>query len=112
MQDLIHIIEKLKERGVGFKSLTEGIDTTHSDRGSQYRARRVQDLLIQKGIRASQGLCAYDNAVMESFFGSLKAELTPLGKRFSRLDEAKHEVFEYIEVYYIDILFSLKEEDS
>ena len=30
LQDLIHIIEKLKGRGVGFKSLTEGIDTTHS----------------------------------------------------------------------------------
>ena len=72
----------------------------HSDRGSQYRASRVQGLLMKRGIQASQGLSAYDNAVMESFFGSLKAELMPEGKRFRSLEEAKLEIFEYIEVYY------------
>lgn len=72
----------------------------HSDRGSQYRANSVQDLLMKRGIQASQGLSAYDNAVMESFFGSLKAELIPLGKKFISLEEAKLEMFEYIEVYY------------
>jgi len=72
----------------------------HSDRGSQYRANSVQSLLISRGIQASQGLSAYDNAAMESFFGSLKTELMPLGKKFIRLEEANLEMFEYIEMYY------------
>ena len=72
----------------------------HSDRGSQYRANSVQNLLISRGIQASQGLSAYDNAVMESFFGSLKTEIMPLGKKFISLEEANLEIFEYIEIYY------------
>ena len=72
----------------------------HSDRGSQYRSKSVQKLLMRWGIKSSQGLTAYDNAAMESFFGSLKAELMPLGKSFKNREEAKLKVFEYIEVYY------------
>ena len=72
----------------------------HSDRGSQYRANSVQKLLKKRGIQISQGLNAYDNAAMESFFGSMKAELMPLGKGFNSQEEAKLKVFEYIEVYY------------
>ncbi|KTF37899.1 integrase, partial [Xanthomonas vesicatoria] len=41
----------------------------------------------------------YDNAVMESFFSSLKQELTH-HERFASLDEARGKVFEYIEVFY------------
>lgn len=77
-----------------------GILIFHSDRGSQYRAASVQKLLMKKGIEASQGLTAYDNAAIESFFGSLKAELMPLGKGFNNQEEAKLKMFEYIEVYY------------
>jgi putative transposase len=77
-----------------------GVLIFHSDRGSQYRANSVQKLLVKRGIKISHGLSAYDNAAMESFFGSLKAELMPEGKGFNTQEEAKLKVFEYIEVYY------------
>ncbi len=50
----------------------------HSDRGSQYCSASYQKLLTQFGMRASmsrKGNC-YDNAPMESFWGTLKSELT------------------------------------
>lgn len=72
----------------------------HSDRGSQYRSTGVQKLLKKRGMKASQGLSAYDNAAMESFFGSLKTELFTEEKKITNIEEAKREVFEYIEVYY------------
>ena len=77
-----------------------GLLIFHSDRGSQYRANSVQKLLMKRGIQMSQGLNAYDNAAMENFFGSMKAELMPLGKGFNSQEEAKLKVFEYIEMYY------------
>lgn len=40
---------------------------SHADRGSQYSAHAVQDFLSARGLVSSQGLCAYDNAVMEFF---------------------------------------------
>ncbi len=41
----------------------------------------------------------FDNAVMESFFSSLKQELTH-HERFDNRDEARRKVFDYIEVFY------------
>ena len=72
----------------------------HSDRGSEYRANSVQKLLLERGIQSSQGFSAYDNAAMESFFGSMKTELMLHSKEFKDQEEAKLKVFEYIEVYY------------
>jgi len=60
----------------------------------------VRNLLMKRGICASQGFSAYGNAAMESFFGSLKAELMPSGMRFESQEEAKLKLFEYIEIYY------------
>lgn len=73
----------------------------HTDRGSQYVADshlRIikQDNIIQSMSR--KGNC-WDNAVAESFFHTLKTELTHLQK-FKTREEAKHEIFEYIEVFY------------
>ena len=73
----------------------------HTDRGSQYAARRYQDVLQQYQICASMsrtGNC-YDNAVMESFFATLKAELESYGHYATR-KQARAEIFEYIEVFY------------
>jgi putative transposase len=73
----------------------------HSDRGSQYAARRYQRLLSEHGITASMsrtGNC-WDNACVESFFGTLKRELI-YHRQYRTRDEAKHDVFEYIEVFY------------
>jgi putative transposase len=73
----------------------------HSDRGSQYCSKAYQCLLKKAGMVASmsrKGNC-YDNAPMESFWGSLKNELIH-HKRYATRDEASAEIVEYIEVFY------------
>ena len=73
----------------------------HSDRGIQYSCHDYTDLIAKNQIIQSmsgKGNC-YDNAVMESFFKTLKAELVHWEKYATR-DEAKKSIFEYIEVYY------------
>ena len=73
----------------------------HSDRGVQYMSDDFQDLLKKNGITCSmsgKGSC-YDNAVVESFFASLKRERTRRRKYRTR-DEARADVFDYIERFY------------
>lgn len=73
----------------------------HSDRGSQYASGEFRDLLARHGVRSSmsgRGNC-YDNAAMESFFGSMKVEWTH-GRRYETRAEAERDVFEYIEIFY------------
>lgn len=71
----------------------------HSDRGSQYCAEEYQKILKQFGFRASmsrKGNC-FDNAPMESFWGSLKTELVH-HRNFATRAEAESAIREYIEV--------------
>jgi putative transposase len=71
----------------------------HSDRGSQYASEEFQKALEAHGITCSmsrRGDC-YDNAAMESWFGTLKTEL---GESFDTHAEAKRQLFDYIEVFY------------
>jgi len=73
----------------------------HSDRGSQYASHEYQQALRDYQFITSmsrKGNC-YDNACMESFFGTLKLELI-YGNRFKTRAEARQAVFEYIEVFY------------
>ena len=73
----------------------------HSDRGSQYAAHRYQRLLGEHGITSSMsrtGNC-WDNACVESFFGTLKRELV-YHRHYATRGEAKRDIFEYIEVFY------------
>lgn len=73
----------------------------HSDRGSQYASESYQALLAQHGIECSMsraGDC-YDNAVMESFFGSFKQEWAH-HQRWAGLREARAATHDYIEVFY------------
>jgi transposase InsO family protein len=73
----------------------------HSDRGSQYAAHDYQALLARHSITLSMsrtGNC-YDNAVMESFFRTLKAECVDLHLFLSRT-HARSVIFEFLEVYY------------
>jgi hypothetical protein len=73
----------------------------HSDRGRQYASYAYQDLLKGYGMRASMsrsGNC-YDNAYLESFFGTLKTELVH-GERYRTRLEARLSIFEYVEVFY------------
>lgn len=73
----------------------------HSDRGSQYASTNYQKLLRDQKITCSmsrKGNC-YDNAVVESFFSTLKQELVFHQQYLSR-QHAKQDIFEYIEVWY------------
>jgi putative transposase len=73
----------------------------HSDRGSEYASASYQMLLREQNIQASmskKGDC-YDNAMIESFWATLKKEC-PDETIFSTRDEAKIAIFEYVEVYY------------
>jgi transposase InsO family protein len=73
----------------------------HSDQGSQYTDRKYQTLLKDHSIRASMNGAGswYDNAPMESFFGTLKSELVHHCVYHTR-NEAKADVFYYIESFY------------
>ena len=73
----------------------------HSDRGCQYTCADYQAELARRGIQVSmsrRGDC-YDNAMVESFFSTLKAELDSYD-RYETRQQAKTELFEYIEVFY------------
>ncbi|WP_413786043.1 IS3 family transposase (plasmid) [Agrobacterium sp. rho-13.3] len=73
----------------------------HSDQGSQYTSGAYQAELKAAGLQPSMSRkgMPYDNAVMESFFSSLKQELTH-HERFADLDEARGKLFDYIEIFY------------
>ena len=73
----------------------------HSDQGSQYTSEQFQKLLGAHGVTCSMsrsGDC-WDNAAMESFFSSLKIERVYRNTYRTR-DEAKADVFDYIERFY------------
>lgn len=73
----------------------------HSDRGTQYCAEEYRKLLKEHNITASmsrRGNC-YDNAPMESFWGSLKTELVH-HRRYATRAEAEASIREYIEIFY------------
>ena len=73
----------------------------HSDRGVQYASDDYQQLLAGHGIICSmsgRGDC-WDNAVMESFWATLKTELVQ-HERYATREQARASIFEYIEVFY------------
>lgn len=73
----------------------------HSDQGNQYRAGLYQQLLTHRGVVPSmsrKGNC-YDNAPVESFFSSLKNELTR-HRDFQHHAEARYAIANYMEVFY------------
>jgi putative transposase len=73
----------------------------HSDRGSQYTSESFQRLLRDLGITCSMSRSGnvWDNSAMESFFSSLKTERTAR-KTYRTRDEARSDVFDYIERFY------------
>ena len=73
----------------------------HSDRGIQYTSARYRQILQQHRCTASMSRRAncYDNAHMESFWGTLKAELLA-GRTFATREQARLAIFEYVEVFY------------
>ena len=73
----------------------------HTDRGSQYTSQRFQTLLIRHECRQSMSRKGnpYDNAVMESFYRTLKRELVQ-GADYDTPEQARMDIFKYIEAYY------------
>lgn len=93
---VISALQKAIEKG-----LVKAGAIIHSDRGSQYAANGFRSLLQTNGLRQSmsgKGNC-YDNAQAESFFSRFKAELME-GGVFEDLEQARSEIFSYIEGYY------------
>jgi putative transposase len=87
-------------RAIETKRPSQGL-LHHSDRGSQYCSHDYRNILKQHGFIASmsrKGNC-YDNAPMESFWGTLKQELTN-HRRYRTRQEATQDIIEYIEIFY------------
>jgi len=100
-------LSETNDRHLAMKALGNALDQRcpgsgllhHTDRGSPYASDDYQRLLERHGIVCSMsrsGDC-YDNAAMESWFGTLKTEL---GDTFMTADDAEREVFDYVEVFY------------
>jgi len=84
-----------------FRQKRQAPDMVHSDRGSQYASQEFRDELKRYGCKQSmsrKGNC-WDNAVAESFFGTLKNELVHHEKYKTR-EQARLSIFNYIEVFY------------
>jgi transposase InsO family protein len=93
-----HVAIKALEMALKRRSPEAGL-LHHSDRGCTYASEDYQAILAARGITCSmsrRGDC-YDNAVMESFFSTVKSELAD---RFGSFSEAKMALFDYIEVFY------------
>ena len=87
-------------RAVAAKRPAKGL-MHHSDRGSQYCSQEYRNLLGQFGLQVSMsgiGNC-FDNAPMESFWGTLKQELVH-HRYYSSRQEAMRDIKEYIEIFY------------
>ena len=87
-------------RALSIKRPAEGL-MHHSDRGSQYCSQEYRGLLGQFGLQASmsgRGNC-FDNAPMESFWGTLKQELVH-HRQYGSRREAIRDITEYIEIFY------------
>ena len=95
-----NLISQSLIRAVAAKRPAQGL-IHHSDRGSQYCSHEYRNILDQLGLTASmsrKGNC-YDNAPMESFWGTLKQELVHHRRYRNRL-EAIRDITEYIEIFY------------
>lgn len=93
------VIESM-ENAIRWRKPPEGL-IFHSDRGSQYASNDFRKLLTKHEMKQSmsrKGDC-WDNAVAESFFKTIKCELTYCQDFRSRI-EAELNIFEYIEMFY------------
>jgi putative transposase len=94
------LVEDALEMAIARRRPGEGL-LHHSDRGVQYASEDYQHLLQSHDMTCSmsgKGNC-WDNATMESFWSTLKAELVN-HERYETREEARQSIFEYIEVFY------------
>jgi putative transposase len=88
-------------QAIGRQHPSEGL-IVHTDRGAQYTSQRFQALLERYGCQQSMSRKGnpYDNAVMESFYRTLKRELVQDDCYDNHPEQARMEIFKYIEIYY------------
>jgi putative transposase len=88
------------EKAMGRTTIPQGM-IIHSDRGGQYAGKVFRKGLEKRKVDQSMSRAdnPYDNAFMESYFSRFKAELLQDGI-FENLEDARTEIFEYIEMYY------------
>jgi putative transposase len=94
------LVIKALENALATRNWQPGL-ICHSDRGVQYACGDFRALLKHHGIKQSMSAKAncYDNAIMESFFGTLKTEEVE-STCYVDLAEARRALFDYIEVFY------------
>ena len=95
------LVSKALSRAIEKRNPPPGL-MLHSDRGRQYTSHDYQQKLWANGIIGSmsrKGNC-WDNAPMESFFGTLKTECVYARKKYSTREHAKSDIFRYIEIFY------------
>jgi transposase InsO family protein len=101
------VIDALKQ-AVGRSRPPKGV-ILHSDRGVQYASKSYRNLLGRLGFVQSmsrKGNC-WDNAPMESFFGTLKTELV-YHEDYKTRSDARFSIFDYIETFYNGIRLQQK----
>lgn len=93
------LVEDALEMAVRHRQPASGL-LHHSDRGSQYASHAYRAALLMYQMRASMSRTAncYDNAMMESFWATLKTECAQ--QSFATRAQARTALFEYIEVFY------------
>ncbi len=95
-----HLVLRALDMALESRQPPQGL-VHHSDRGSQYASEEYQQALAARGIQCSmsrKGNC-WDNAVVESFFSTLKQELVYTMDFITR-EQARLALFEYMEVFY------------
>ena len=95
------LVSEALEAAITRRDLKPGM-ILHSDRGVQYSSDAYRGIIARHGFRQSmsrKGDC-WDNAPMESFFKTMKAELIYPQKYYHTRQEAATSIFEYIEIYY------------
>jgi transposase InsO family protein len=94
------LVEDALQMAIARRRPGEGL-LHHGDRGVQYASEDYQHLLQSHDMICSmsgKGDC-WDNATMESFWSTLKAELVN-HERYATREEARRSIFEYIEIFY------------
>jgi len=91
------------EKGLQTRNPAQGL-ILHSDRGGQYVSKALRKIIKKWRCRQSMSRAnnCYDNALAESLFSRFKAELLLIVENgtFLNIEDARTEIFEYIEMYY------------
>jgi len=95
-----HGVLSAMNQAIGREHPPEGL-IVHTDRGAQYTSQRFQALLMRYSFRQSMSRKGnpYDNAIIESFYRTLKRELVA-NAGYDNPEQASQDIFKYIELYY------------